>query len=231
LYDELTKVNVSESTKVNAYIKVDGDSGYVYKTEPVEAEYTVMAKTELNISYANNSREWASYYAEEQSLETPEGLQPYIVTAAEGKALTVSAIDYIPHGVGVLLKRVTEDLPETILAKAYMGEETEITGNLLKGTAAAKAVATETGSVYVLYNDGFTRAYKGSIPAHRAYLTLGSADGSARLMIWEGETTGVQEMEKCRNVENETFYNLNGQRVQQPAKGLYITNGKKVVIK
>ena len=231
LYDELTKVNVSESTKVNAYIKVDGDSGYVYKTEPVEAEYTVMAKTELNISYANNSREWASYYAEEQSLETPEGLQPYIVTAAEGNALTVSAIDYIPQGVGVLLKRVTEDLPETILAKAYMGEETEITDNLLKGTAAAKAVATETGSVYVLYNDGFTRAYKGSIPAHRAYLTLGSADGSARLMIWEGETTGVQEMEKCRNVENETFYNLNGQRIQQPAKGLYITNGKKVVIK
>lgn len=231
LYDELAKVNVSESTKVNAYIKVDGDSGYVYKTEPVEAEYTVMAKTELNISYANNSREWASYYAEEQSLETPEGLQPYIVTAAEGNALTVSAIDYIPQGVGVLLKRVTEDLPETILAKAYMGEETEITGNLLKGTAAAKAVATETGSVYVLYNDGFTRAYKGSIPAHRAYLTLGAEDGSARLMIWEGETTGVQEMEKCRNVENETFYNLNGQRVQQPAKGLYITNGKKVVIK
>jgi hypothetical protein len=231
LYDELTKVNVSESTKVNAYIKVDGDSGYVYKTEPVEAEYTVMAKTELNISYANNSREWASYYAEEQSLETPEGLQPYIVTAAEGNALTVSAIDYIPQGVGVLLKRVTEDLPETILAKAYMGEETEITGNLLKGTAAAKGVATETGSVYVLYNDGFTRAYKGSIPAHRAYLTLGSADGSARLMIWEGETTGVQEMEKCRNVENETFYNLNGQRIQHPAKGLYITNGKKVVIK
>ena len=231
LYDELTKVNVSESTKVNAYIKVDGDSGYVYKTEPVEAEYTVMAKTELNISYANNSREWASYYAEEQSLETPEGLQPYIVTAAEGNALTVSAIDYIPQGVGVLLKRVTEDLPETILAKAYLGEKTEITGNLLKGTAAAKAVATETGSVYVLYNDGFTRAYKGSIPAHRAYLTLGSADGSARLMIWEGETTGVQEMEKCRNVENETFYNLNGQRVQQPAKGLYITNGQKVVIK
>ena len=231
LYDELAKVNVSESTKVNAYIKVDGDSGYVYKTEPVEAEYTVMAKTELNISYANNSREWASYYAEEQSLETPEGLQPYIVTAVEGKALTVSAIDYIPQGVGVLLKRVTEDLPETILAKAYMGEETEITGNLLKGTAAAKAVATETGSVYVLYNDGFTRAYKGSIPAHRAYLTLGAEDGGARLMIWEGETTGVQEMEKCRNVENETFYNLNGQRVQQPAKGLYITNGKKVVIK
>lgn len=231
LYDELTKVNVSESTKVNAYIKVDGDSGYVYKTEPVEAEYTVMAKTELSISYANNSREWASYYAEEQSLETPEGLQPYIVTAAEGNALTVSAIDYIPQGVGVLLKRVTEDLPETVLAKAYLGEETEITGNLLKGTAAAKAVATETGSVYVLYNDGFTRAYKGSIPAHRAYLTLGSADGSARLMIWEGETTGVQEMEKCRNVENETFCNLNGQRVQQPAKGLYITNGQKVVIK
>ena len=34
-----------------------------------------------------------------------------------------------------------------------------------------------------------------------------------------------------RNVGNETFYNLNGQKVQNPTKGLYIVNGKKVIIK
>ena len=33
------------------------------------------------------------------------------------------------------------------------------------------------------------------------------------------------------NLENAVIYNLNGQRVDKAQKGLYIVNGKKVVIK
>lgn len=43
-------------------------------------------------------------------------------------------------------------------------------------------------------------------------------------------TTGVAEIERKRNVGNENYYNLNGQRLQgPPAKGLYIKDGRKVM--
>ena len=68
----------------------------------------------------------------------------------------------------------------------------------------------------------------GTIGAHKAYL-VGSA--SAPDFFLFSDATGISEIEKMRNVENETFYDLQGRRVAQPTKGLYIVNGKKVVIK
>ena len=48
----------------------------------------------------------------------------------------------------------------------------------------------------------------------------------------EGETTGIDNVERSTfNVQRSTVYNLNGQRVSKPTKGLYIVNGRKVVIK
>lgn len=230
VYDATKKATVAESTKLNAYIEVQGDSGYVYKTEPVKAEYTVIPKTELNISYAENSREWASYYADEKSLETPAGLQAYVVTNVQEMGVTTTAIPYIPQGEGILLKR-TENVTEPIMAKALMEDGAEVASNLLQGTAESKAISTISGTVYVLYNDGFTRATSGSIPAHRAYLVI-DKDAESRLFIWEDEdATRISTVGRGFASTSETLYNLNGQRVSQPSKGLYISNGKKRIVK
>lgn len=230
IYLEDEEISVAVTKKVNAYIQVKGDSGNVYKSKPVEATYTVLPKTELNISYADNTREWASYYADE-SLETPEGLEAYLVTAASEDGVTVSYINYIPQGEGVLLKNASKKVEEPIMAKAYMDAAPEVSDNLLNGTDKAIGVSSLDGSVYVLYNDGFTRATKGSIPAHRAYLVLNQHAG-ARLLIWEDEeTTRLSEVERNDETSNEAIYNLNGQRISKPTKGLYISNGRKKIAK
>ena len=45
-------------------------------------------------------------------------------------------------------------------------------------------------------------------------------------------TTGIHSIENGRlNIENDVYYNLQGQRVENPTKGLYIKNGRKIVIK
>ena len=73
-----------------------------------------------------------------------------------------------------------------------------------------------------------------SLASGKVYL---KADASAHELEFIGfdeensETTGISEIEKLRNGGNETFFNLAGQRVAQPTKGLYIVNGKKVIIK
>ena len=44
-------------------------------------------------------------------------------------------------------------------------------------------------------------------------------------------STGISNISADKSLEGAVFYNLNGQRVEKPGKGLYIVNGKKVVIK
>ena len=53
---------------------------------------------------------------------------------------------------------------------------------------------------------------------------------SARTFIGFGGETGISTVENTVAKENAIF-NLSGQRVMQPTKGLYIVNGKKVVLK
>jgi hypothetical protein len=70
-----------------------------------------------------------------------------------------------------------------------------------------------------------------TIKAFHAYLS-GEVGARASMISFDDEdVTGINEIERMRNVENEKFYNLNGQQVAQPTRGLYIVNGKKVVIK
>jgi hypothetical protein len=45
-----------------------------------------------------------------------------------------------------------------------------------------------------------------------------------------GQLTGIQTIANG-NSDNEKYYNLNGMQIEQPKKGLYLKNGKKVVVK
>ena len=96
---------------------------------------------------------------------------------------------------------------------------------------------TNTGSlenIYALNGDG-DKFQKGtaSVTPFRAYFAGTSAAATATSLGigFGGNTTGIAELKPSRKVEDNNFYNLNGQRVSQPKKGLYIVNGKKVVIK
>ena len=78
-----------------------------------------------------------------------------------------------------------------------------------------------------------------SLGAHKAYLEtttdITPTDPSARVLLVfdDEETTGVSEELRVKSEKFATapYYNLAGQQVAQPTKGLYIVNGKKVVIK
>ena len=72
-----------------------------------------------------------------------------------------------------------------------------------------------------------------SIKAFRAYLTYTGGSGAPQLSFTiDGETTGIMSVDNGQlTVDSSEVYNLSGQRVANPTKGLYIVNGKKVIIK
>jgi len=76
---------------------------------------------------------------------------------------------------------------------------------------------------------------KTKMKAFRAYFefadVLASVEGSSApvFISFDNETTGIKNVEQTTG--DNKYYNLNGQYVENPGKGLYIQNGKKVIIK
>ena len=155
-------------------------------------------------------------------FKTQEGTTAYIVTESTAEKATLTVVSEVPAGMPVILKgsgTVTLDVIENAAA---------VNGNLLQ-------VSTEsTGNgVYVLADKdgvGFYKWTGGSLGAGRVYLPAPAAAAREFLSFDFEETTGINNVESSK-LDVEGFYNLAGQRVAQPIKGLYIVNGKKVIIK
>ncbi len=65
----------------------------------------------------------------------------------------------------------------------------------------------------------------------RAANEMGGLSNASEAVNVTGVTTGIFEAENPLNFVSETIYNINGVRVEKAQKGLYIINGKKVVVK
>jgi hypothetical protein len=167
---------------------------------------------------------WASFYTTTESLNLPEGLMAYIVTAVNTTSATLQAINYVPKNVPVLLEN------ESTMTTT----NTSADGNLLQGTSAATAVSGIAGTVYALHNNKLMQVTTGSIPVGRAYLVVSSAGAPQLSMIIDGGgTTAIDSLEREAENDGDEWFTLDGRKLQQkPAKkGLYIMNGKKVVVK
>ena len=93
---------------------------------------------------------------------------------------------------------------------------------------------------YILGNDGgtakfFTPSGSGTLKKGKAYLqtkkTL-TSDSSAPgiMLVIDNGTTSISNV-NTKSMNNGKYYNLQGIEVAQPTKGLYIVNGKKIVVK
>lgn len=74
-----------------------------------------------------------------------------------------------------------------------------------------------------------------TIPGNKAFLVLTNAEAQAKGFVLEfedGGTTGIETIENSKySTEDGVYYDLQGRRVENPTRGVYIVNGKKVVIK
>ena len=152
--------------------------------------------------------------------------------------LTMMRVYDVPAGTGLLLKGEpgTYFVPYSQSYSVYV--------NLLKGvTKATNVNATEGGYVNYVLNNGSQGVgfYKvgtagASLEAGHAYLQIPAEAATSRSSLRlrfddEDEATGISATLTNSEEVNSAVYDLQGRRVEQPLPGLYIRNGKKVIIK
>ena len=163
-----------------------------------------------------------------------EGLEAYMITGHEGNVVKLAKVTgTVPAGTGLLLKGTAgAEYNIPIVGSSA----TNVSANLLKaGTGAA--VSAESGkTTYVLGVNGGNAEFQkitttaATVAKGKAYLVFNETI-SAPAMLFEGDITGISAIESAGIAEDGIYYNLSGQRVAQPTKGLYIVNGKKVIVK
>ena len=157
----------------------------------------------------------------------------WYVSDVSGTTVTFSEITgSVKSGTPIVLYGT----PNATCKLASVASDNTLSGNMLEGTLAPTYVASDEDITYFgLSNGKFVRMADGVVKANKAYLPLLTEDipSGARLNIVfeDGDTpTGIRSIENDQ-LTNGTYYNLNGQRVENMKKGLYIVNGKKVFIK
>jgi len=172
-------------------------------------------------------------------FSTVEGVKAYVVSAynPDEATVTLTRVMDVPAGTGLVLMG-TEGEYEIPAGDG----EAEVSG-MLVGVNAATTLNKEDGDNmnYILGNGtsglGFYAVKDGStLAAGKAYLPLPTdqlpqaADGKVRLIFEDSPATAITAVESTAETAP-VYYNLSGQRVQTPVKGIYLKNRKKVIIK
>lgn len=165
--------------------------------------------------------------------------------------------DYV--GTTVVMESVTETKANTpymfkpkaadtkvaakmVTVKAALAEA-PVAGNAVKikfvGTYEQKDIVSNTSTQYYCFMaaDGemagkFVHVTTNAVTMnpYRAYMVVeGGADARELDLVIDGVSTGIKNMKV--GTDDNVYYDLQGRRVLYPTKGLYIVNGRKVIIK
>ena len=165
--------------------------------------------------------------------EIPAGLEVYSCNSANGANLVLTkqskAVAYTPY-----ILYAENGFAGTLSGTVDAGKYSEVvTDGYLCGAIVAQEIGAGNG-YYVMQDNGEGAAFysvdaSSTIVAGECWLALPAAlQGSASFRL-DG-STGIDEV-KGESGEVKTVYDLQGRRVANPTKGIYIVGGKKVVVK
>ena len=208
-----------------------GKIGFVFNKT---ALLNVSSASKLAYGVTISKYKYATYRTTEKLNFTDTGVSAY-TAAIDGNSVKLTKISdgIVDTGLGVVLYSGTAgtyDIPVTTAPATVTN-----TGLLISDGKKA----TKDNNTYVLGKKkeivGFYRWIGNeSLPAGRVYLNGGASAARDYLeFAFDDEATGMRDAVHHDKVEIRTdvVYDLQGRRVAQPGKGLYIVNGKKIVIK
>ncbi len=234
--DDTRKANLAEIT-------IQGPQKAVYNLADVyfaSSNYYALNEaatstiTAVNDAYVALTRSfvagWNSLCLPFATTASALGCKAYAFTSATSNSVTFTEVTDLSAATPYLVK-----FDEAVSSKAFADVDVVATaagsveqnGVTFTGTYAK---VDGVGKFGVVTNGDIKQGVAGSkFNGYRAYFE-GLTASSARVFVLDEETTGIAQMKEVKGDDNK-FYNLAGQRVENPTKGLYIVNGKKVFIK
>jgi hypothetical protein len=235
----------SEPTTGSTLLTADGDIDITedmttIKVLALDADGNYSEIVTQGVAYAyylTASKEWTTYYSP-KTFTVPDGLKAYTVTSvttpANGESGTVVVAEQTVIAKDTPMLIYNENAGTTKY-RVYTTTDQTISGTAteFKGVDVATPLPNDGTPRYVLVDGVFLRTTGGMLPANRCYLEFSSTPAAARrFSIAVGDKTTAIESVGITTQEGEgQWYDLQGRRVMQPQKGIYVIGGKKVVIK
>lgn len=184
-------------------------------------------------TYGNNSS---------NALALPTGLTAYNAKS-NGTSVTLTSVEMIRPTCGYVIKG-TANTNYSLFTTTDNGDKNQKGGEMVRVNADIENFPSsitdgDTYYQYFLGADGTTAKFyspngTSTLAKGKAYLKtktqLTTSAHGFDIVIEDGGTTAISEV-RGHKEEVRDYYNLSGQRVSQPTRGLYIVNGKKVIIK
>ena len=223
--------------EVTAVYKVSADGNVTITPSDWMRFYGITVATNSNNAVTVSSAAYATIVTtgNVDFSKTP-GVTAYKATIS-GTSLVLSEVTAAPANTPLIIAAdaaayvlaITTDTPSAVEDNDLQAANTDIT----------QADATDGKTIYVLNKvDDTVGFYKlsatGTLKAGKAYVELDSTTDASALNFFisdEHETDGVKAVNALEVMTKDGIYDMQGRKVIRPSKGLYIVNGKKVVIK
>lgn len=211
--------------------------GYWKSTEVDEGSAIVLSNTlpAINLN-ESNGKHYATYYLP-FAAKAPEGVKAYAGTVSNGSVkLTEYANGVIPANKGVLL--VSDNATSATFTLANDADVTAIDNDLKGVTAATELTGVDNSERVRIFStkDGVAGFYKPnsnitSLAANKAYVMAPATEGALALNFG-GNVTGINSVsDNAAMPHSAVIYDLAGRRVNHAVKGVYVVNGKKIIVK
>lgn len=219
VYGYLNNINLASSTDPTAppTVTITGNGNFKNTTS---VKFTIKEQ-EASVNFG--TRDYITFYnSTTGNLLVPDNVKAYIVTGVNGNEVVVDQVSFITPATAVLMEKAPgwKNVKDNMLHS----------GNLLK--FAFSDIDATGKKYYVLYNNEFVRA-TGTIPIGRNYLDLSAIVNPARTLIIGGNNsaTAIEAVSEEVADGEDKWYDMQGRQINKPSKaGLYIKNGKKVVV-
>jgi hypothetical protein len=211
-------------------------AGWIYNGTAADELLHKNSLVYLKANADDSGNYWTTYYSDANHYQAPAGTKVFKVKL-EGKTVTLGEITsgIVNSDQGVVLKStsanyfLTSTTSSTEVAESYEGNDLIGTMSLISNPGNAYVLNKGTAGI------GFYKlSENGTIGAHKAYLVYEAPAQSAPAFFALNEVTSLREMSNERLVNgNNDYYTLDGRKLnaKPTTKGLYIVNGKVVVIK
>lgn len=238
-----TYLNLSLYTP-NTVASAPSDDAASWYFIPANESATAARDLKLDIKSGDAVHGNLATFSASYPVSVPENCTAYTATHdATNNVINITELtgNVIPANTGVMIKSETTG---EVVMKPTLEAGTAVTGNKLMAVGDADKTFTDdeknANNIYLLGKLDDTFCFRlmnnegeQKIGAHKAYIQLDSQVDAASLQInFGGEVTNINNAAvNDTNTKTNVYYDLSGRRVMRPQHGLYIVNGKKVIIK